>query len=298
MKFYLDHPEIDQVTMCTVMDCDPNIGFTIHLDEYDMDGFLELKELSNKKIRKSVSSFLKVGTQLPLSVIDVTHDEDNTRVVMSKKSVDKGSISLCKERFSLNLRLFGIGRRLSHMTDMTEDQWLDIFRSVMSPDQTESDHPLTVLSDRSKADQLADLEGFSHIVKHHPQLFGVKPFTTSFNFDIQSFAIDGMDRVVKALLDFRCRLENPESVFCHFRPEEKQMVYPNMPKYHTKAKDEWTDEEMYEDPSAVNVAILPIAIPTFRFQVTAYHKEDCDKMTQWMKEHLKIQGFDYLKIDP
>jgi len=93
-------PTIDEVAMCTVTEFNEDSGLRVTVDEYGLDGFLMLTELHNKKIRGPVSNFLKVGTQLPLSVVDPGTGDGS--VFLSKKGVKDQQAKDCKTRYMLN----------------------------------------------------------------------------------------------------------------------------------------------------------------------------------------------------
>lgn len=268
MKFYSDPvPTVNEITMCTIVACNPETGFDVHLDEYNLNGFLILKELSTKNIRKSISSFLRVGTQLPLSVIEV----DNLNIVMSKKDVKGNSEKLCRERFQLNEKLFSLAKRLSHITDHVEETWANVFRSVLDPDILLDDHPYTLLSSRSSSgDDLLPLEYMRLITENNSKLFGITPIIMRRDFTVQTLRVDGMEYVKSVLIRIRD----------HYMVEGRN----------------WTNIELHNDPNAVNVIILPLAIPVFQLQIIAYHQERCDAVFTEIATMLKAESFDFLDL--
>jgi translation initiation factor 2 alpha subunit (eIF-2alpha) len=276
MKFYQDQfPKVHEITMCTVISCDPATGFIVNLDEYDVEGFLVNKELSAKKIRKTISSFLKVGTQLPLSVIEA----NISSMTLSKKDVRGTSDKDCLARYQLNEKLFSLARRLSHLTDINEEIWSDAFRAVQNVDNDPDEHPYSILGDRSAdkselgiAQNLLDL-----IELHHAKLFGINPLTMRKDFVIQTLRIDGMEHVKQALI----RIRDSDS-WNKKTAEGKSGLY--------------TNEELHTDPNAVNVAILPLAIPTFQLQITAYKQDRCNVAFEQIKTTLEGEKFDYLEF--
>lgn len=285
MLFYPSkHPEVHEVTMCTVVSFDDSTGFYVQLDEYDnQKALLPLKELSNKKIRKSITSFLKIGTQLPLCVIEV----DDDGIVVSKKGLRASAISSCKERYSLNVKLFALGRRIAFAVlnaavdgkveeedidvkeiGRLEGDWVGCLQAVNSPAVELPDHPFTMISDRSRlstvpipADKISVLED------HFVTLFGIHPITETHNVTIQTFSIEGMDEVKRVLTGITKQYD----------------------KVHT-------DEELYSDPHAANVTILPTAIPVFQVNVTAYQREQVERTYQQVQDTLKAAGFNLLRF--
>ncbi len=262
MRFYQEEPVINEVTMCTVTGFNDD-GFTVHLDEYDMDGLLPLHELSSKKIRKNVACFLKIGEQLPLEIFEI----DDVHPFMSKKNLKPGEIEHCKIRFSLNKQLFGLSRRLAAISDISSEQWIERFSSVLNPNLTESDHPLTLIRNRRTDDLDIDPTHLAIIAQHHAKLFGIMPITVEYKFTIQCFSIDGMDYVRNSLITIRDR--------------------------YNRQSDRWSNDELYHNDQAVNVEILPTAIPTFTLKITAYRQERCDAVKALIKADLKNNQYDY-----
>jgi translation initiation factor 2 alpha subunit (eIF-2alpha) len=295
MKFYeKEQPDIDEVTMCTVLSYNDGVGFDIHLDEYDMNGFLANKELSTKnRIRKSIASFLKVGTQLPLQIVTIEHD----RAIVSKKTVNNDNIKECKQRFGLNQKIFALARRLAFTVisaqskadgkepcdpDLgtvagVEKKWLEQFRPLLSTEEELEDHLYYVLSDRDKISGLnMKPEQIAIIEHHHAKLFGIKPITITSEFTIQVFDIEGMKKVQDVLLSILGTYRKPDA--------------------DKDGTDSWTDEELYAREDVANVNIIPSAIPTFQLQVTAYQRQHAKTVNAEIKVMLERAHFDVLQF--
>jgi len=266
MTTYTSRPAVDEITMCTVTEFNEDSGFRVRVDEYGLDGFLMLSELHNKKIRGPISNFLKVGTQLPLTVVDPGSDDG--AVFLSKKDVKEQQCKECKTRYLLNNKLIILAKRLPGDTE----QWLSTFREINSPDLQEEDHPWTLIQHRD-LDELELSEEQRHsIISNHAKLFGVKPQCLRAQFIVYSFAIDGNQRVKDILLGILTRWNRPSN---------------------DSTETTWTDEQLYGDNTRCNLTILPIGLPTFQLKVTAYNRERCHEVYSVIKQEITEAGFDH-----
>lgn len=268
MRHYTNSlPDIGEIVMCTVTQYNDDSGYTATLDEYDIDGLMAIHELSNKKIKKNISSFLKIGDQYPLEVIDL---DSTGRAYLSKKNIKADESQLCKVNYGLNVRLFGLARRLESMTDVSADTWTTLFREMSAPGIESECHPMTLICDRTITDSQLPLRYIDLIDAHHAKLFGVRPVTSDLKFTIQNFGIDGALSVSSSLVRIRDRFRTGD------RP--------------------WTNEELYLDHQRANVDILPIAIPSFTARVKAYQQSRCDCIVADIRSSLSSEGYDYLEI--
>jgi translation initiation factor 2 alpha subunit (eIF-2alpha) len=255
MKFYETvRPKVDEITMCTVTEYNDGVGFTVSLDEYDQQGFLMLVELHNKKIKVPFSSFLKVGTQLPLSVLDPGLEDG--QAYLSKKDVKGAQGKACKSRFQLNNRLVNLARRLDRAAGGELD-WIGIFQELNRPDHTE--HIWTLIQNREwdqlQAAGLGDKWTLC-LKEKHPKLFGIKPKSARAECSVWSFAIEGNAVVRDLLIKVRDQWNKPGVA-------------------ESGASSWWTSEELYEDTERCNLDVKPIAMPKFQLKVTAYDRERC-----------------------
>ena len=101
---------------------------------------------------------------------------------------------------------------------------------------------------------------------HHARLFGISPLVYRCDVTIQSFSIDGMQYVKDILLGI-------------------------LAKYNRQAGP-WNKDELYEITDAVNVTILPVAIPRFQINVAAYRSETCSRVLAEIKVLLEEAKFD------
>jgi translation initiation factor 2 alpha subunit (eIF-2alpha) len=296
MSFYPNDPTVNEITMCTVTAFNPDTGFDVHLDEYNIEGFMVLKELSSKKIKKSISSFLKIGTQLPLCVLEMSDD----RAIMSKKDVNSENCQDCKDRYDLNLKLFSLARRLSYTLisaqnqnidcsgeiiidlkaeKLLEDEWTALFRDLLDPEQPLDEHIYNMLSNRNKESHTGLDKGRLIIIEHyHAKLFGIKPITIRADITIQVFDINGMNRVKDALLKICDKYRKPDA--------------------SKDGDDIWTNDELYNNQSAVNVDILPSAIPKFHLHITSYFREQAEGVQKEIQSILEQEKFDVFRFEP
>lgn len=265
----VSRPTVDEVTMCTVTEFSENTGFSVTVDEYDLDGFLMLSELHTKKIRGPISNFLKVGTQLPLSVVDP--GKGDGAVFLSKKDVNEQQVKECKIRYLLNNKLFALAKRLPGDTE----HWLSTFREINSPDLQEEEHPWTLIQQRDWDGLRLSDEQCQTIITNHAKLFGIKPQCLRAQFTVYSFAIDGNQRVKDALIGIVARWNRPLNAA------------------DADADAVWTAEDLYEDNTRCNLTILPIGLPTFQLKVTAYNRERCHEVYSAIKQEIIKAGLDH-----
>lgn len=254
MKFYSnDHPDKDQVTMCTVTDFDPVSGFRVKLDEYDTEGFLMLRDLHNRKIRVPVSSFLKVGTQLPLMVLE----SSSSGIYLSKKDVKSDMSKAAKTRFALNCRLFNTAKHLPE-----PESWIKSFREMCGEEDDEDEHLWTMIQNRQFNELDLSQDQVQVLTEHHAKIFGIKPCTQRMKFTVYSFGIDGNQQVKDVL----------------------------MPLINDKV---WTDQELYDDLDRYNLDIQPIAVPTFQVRISAYDQTRCATQLMNFKNAVNTSGLDH-----
>jgi translation initiation factor 2 alpha subunit (eIF-2alpha) len=264
----VSRPTVDEVTMCTVTEFNENAGLRVSVDEYGLDGFLMLSELHNKKIRGPISNFLKVGTQLPLSVVD--QGKGDGAVFLSKKDVKEQQVKECKTRYQLNNKLVALAKRLPGDTE----QWLSTFREINSPDHLEEEHPWTLIQHRDLDELGLSEEQCQIIMANHAKLFGIKPQCLRAQFTVYSFAIDGNQRVKDALIGILNRWNRPPN-----GADETEKV--------------WTAEDLYEDNTRCNLTMLPIGLPTFQLKVSAYNHERCHEVYSAIKQEITEAGLDH-----
>ena len=269
MKFYKElRPEVDQVTMCTVTEYNEGIGFSIQLDEYNQEGFLMLVELHNKKIRVPFSSFLKVGTRLPLLVLD--SGSEDSQAYLSKKGVKQNQIKECKLRFQLNNRLSNLSKRLPVVEG---SNWLLTFIEINDPEcEDETQHPWTSIQTREWSHLKGlNCEQLKVLKDNHAKLFGIKPQSVRLVFSLYSFAIEGNASVRDSLISVR-------------------------DKWSKDGKDSYTNDELYIDNQLCNIYIQPIAIPSFQLKVTAYNRQRCYDILEQIKKDLTLCDMDHIQF--
>lgn len=271
MKFYAtSHPSVGEVTMCTVTEYNEGAGFNVHLDEYDLDGFIMLIELHNKKIRGPISGFLKIGTQLPLSVLD----SDSDQVYLSKKDVKEDQVKQCKERYALNNRLFNLIKRLPQPAGDSHS-WEEIFQELnLSMKDADEEHPWTLIQDREWDDLDLNAQQVSILAENHAKLFGIKPQTVHVEFSVYSFAVNGNQVVQDILIKVR-NLWN---------------------RVNDGNVDSWSHEDLYEEGSRCNLTILPVAVPKFQLKVTAYNRDRCYDVINQVKSELEQAKLDHVQF--
>jgi translation initiation factor 2 alpha subunit (eIF-2alpha) len=285
MKFHNNsRPEMDEVTMCTVISYNEQTGFNVMLDEYDLEGLVALVDLNSKKIRGPVSSFLKTGEQMPLLVIDPGVDGI---VYLSKKDVKPQKAKICSDRYALSCKLFNVAKRLPEHLEFTEtfrylnsrpdpDDDLDLDPNIVE------DHPWVLLQNREWERLSMTDEQIQAIEDMHSKIFGIKPRSIRFKFTLYSFACEGNAVVRDHLLHILETWSRPIAA------SDNTTNATNA----TNAPTEWSDEELYQDTSRCNLSIQPIAIPTFQAKITAYNLERCHEALETLKTQLQQTGLD------
>jgi translation initiation factor 2 alpha subunit (eIF-2alpha) len=252
MFFYHNElPNVNDIVMCTVSEY-TDAGFKVTLDEYDdAEGFIPLSELSQKRIRKNPATFLKVYDKHPVSVVSL----ENQVVEVSLKDVKEDNAELCRKKIANILKLYSMCQRLEHITKVEKNVWKEAFKSCIS--NTGAD-----LFDALHNEQQI-LEGRSGLPKHldqlilenYTQLFGFNTTVIHKNILIQCFRSDG-NQYVKNVLARICP------------PEQK---------------DNWTTEELSQDPERANISVKLIGLPKILLTVTAMKKDTANqKMTEAM----------------
>lgn len=277
---YNQSPEVDDIVMCTVVSYDDGIGFNVLLNGYDHTGFLMNKELASsssdrKKIKRSgITSFLKIGAQVPLMVLET----EGAQFIMSMKDAKPEPRRLCKALYQLDTRLFALCQRLQHLTGILEADWTEAFRALElnSGLEQEIEHPLNLLSDREQDDPELPENLLTGIRDNHAKLFGIKPLTVEMDATILTLHPDGCAKVTEAL--------------CGVLPQTDD------DKADDKAKaDVYTDEDLYKDQTLYRILIEPVALPLFHIRVTAYLKERALEILAKISQDLKEYEFDYLE---
>ncbi len=275
MKWYTQNiPTLGESVMCTVLNYVEGTGFNVTLDEYDgYEALLMLRDLHSKKIKKNVASFLKVGEQLPLTVTNI----DDERVYVSKKDIKEGEIAICKTYFSQTSKLFSLAKRLSHVSSFTELQWheqftiliMDYLDKCSDKGEDMDTHPYAMCIDKSTLNTLPLSPPYMEVLElKHIDLFGIQICTIKKYFNIQSYQIDGNERVKTILLSALALYKNDKT---------------------------YTNQELHDDQTLCNVTLLPIAVPKFELHVQCYLPKYGVTVAQKILSSIAGSGLDYYK---
>ena len=274
MKWYNRNvPILGESVMCTVVSYDEGTGFNVSLDEYDScEALLMLKNLHSKKIKKNVASFLKIGEQLPLTVISIEDDS----VYVSKKDIKEHEIEICKSYFSQTYKLFSLSKRLSYVSSFSESEWHNQFTIIMmdyidkcsNKGDDMDTHPYTICVDKSALSTLPLDPAYMILLESkHVELFGIHICTIKKHINLQSYQIDGNEHVKSALMSARAPYYGPK----------------------------WTNQQLYDDQTLCNVSLLPIAIPKFELHVQCYLEQYGEVVAQNILSKIKHAGLDSYK---
>jgi len=260
-------PNVGDIVMFTTRYTNDK-AYYVTLDEYqDREAFLSFSELSKKRIRKNPSSFLKKESKNCAIVSDVG---DNI-ISLSLISVSKDQKKQHSELYGLNSKLFGLCRRLAHI-QFQEKEWYDVLRNAMEKSlELGYDHPYATISDRSTLKNIENLPAcyVDCILENHAKMFGMKPFSIKKRIMLITFQPDG-NQVAK---DEICRISH------ELKSEE----------------DNYTDEQLYQDQSKINICVNPVALPVCEFSITAYQDALCKQVSDELMLKLKQSKFDIVE---
>lgn len=266
-SWYSKSPKVGDTIMFTT--CDSNtLGYIVTLDEFsDHEAFLPFSELSARNIRKNPSSFLKQYSKHCGNITDIGED----MIYLSLKDVSDEQKKQHSELFSLNNKLFGLCRRLSHF-DFGHQEWHNIFRTAMEQSLINKiPHPYNVISDRTILSDSKDLmppQYINSILHNHVTLFGMKPTIIVKKFMLITFDHEGNQL---------CK-DEINRIFHELKP----------------IQENYDDETLYNDQDKFNITVSPIALPIFSFSVTAFHKKLVDDIVKQLEIKLKNSKFNII----
>lgn len=262
LPWYSTEPSVGDTVMFTTTNVTNEYGYEVLLDEYcNQKAFLPFSELSAKKIKKNPASFLKTGSKHCANVMDA----GNAIHHVSLKDVTKDQKKEHSELYGHNSKLFGLCLRLSHFK-FTESEWHIAFRDAMESSAT---HPYLVITNRFTLRDQPDFmpkEFADVILNNHATLFGMKPFS----------------------LDKRIMLVT-------FDPNGNQVTKDELARIVTELKEDdsdHSDEHLYKNQVCFNLSVQPIALPTFKFTISAYLDTLCEEVYEKLLAKLKQSRFD------
>ena len=258
-----EKPEVGDVVMCTVSSYG-DAGYSVSLDGYnDLEGFIPLCELSQKRIRKNPATFLKIGDRHPVQVMSIDKEAEPCIVELSLKDVNTAAQERCQRDAAFTVKLYNMCQRLEHVTHTAEAVWHKAFKTAVSKKRSgiELFEALHVLN--SPLDLPEDL--VSLIRTHHVQLFGFSPVTVHKNYLIQCFRSDG-NQYVKTILSDIC-------------PEDQKI---------------WSTDEISENHSRYNLSIKLIGLPKILVTVTAANGDVAEEVHHRVEDKLKAAHFNIL----
>lgn len=266
MRFNRWNPEVGEVTMCTVTGYEGSL-YNVTLDEYDMCGCLPVSELSRKKIKVPVSTYLKRGTRLPLAVTGVLPGFAGI-AFLSKKDVTDAEAQTCKDIYQLNNSLFKLpGSSDLHDYFMMLDKKCDPHPYIAMREQNYDALSFDSLSNRLSDSDLPSL--ITILKERHAKMFGIKPKYVGAKFTLQLFSIDGNSQIKRIMEGVRT----------------------------LKGGHIWSDTELYECQDRANIDVRPIGLPVFYIRVTAYRKAVALETLDQIKNYLDGSGLDYITMD-
>jgi translation initiation factor 2 alpha subunit (eIF-2alpha) len=266
-------PKEAAVVMSTIIGY-TEAGYMVTLDAYgEQEGFIQLSELSMKRIKKNPATFLKPGDQHPTLVLSVSdvgradNDGNTAKVVdLSLKDVSEAEKVKCKKEHLHTIKLYNMCQRLEHITGVSRKSWEAEFKRCISLGSEGLDL-YEIIQDRTALERALGSNYLSEdllqtLLKHHTQLFGFTTYTKTKTVMIQCFRSDG-NQYVKTILNGLCILTTKD----------------------------WTQEEMNINTELYNMHIRLIGLPKIQISVTAYNQARAQEIMDVAMQKLRDANF-------
>lgn len=262
MWYHNKIPIVNDVVMCTISHYDGN-GYVVTLDEYaEIEGFVQLRELSNKRIRKNIASFLKKDNKHPMVVTSI-----DGYVSLSLKDLSDEEKNTCICNYDLTTKLYSMCTRLSHFdSTISSDEWRNLFKKLLS--EAFQIHPYEIIRDRILICDMELPERYLLVLgDNHVKLFGIKPVTVTLKVMIQCLRLDGNNYVKDILMKI-----NSDHEF-------------------------FSDKELHENQERCNVSIKLTGLPNLTVTVSAYQKNICNMEILRINDILDGAKFDIIRYN-
>jgi len=206
-RFYENEfPEVNEIVMVKIQELNDFCAF-VQLLEYNRAASIQFTEISNRRLRQTPSSLLKIGKQDVMQVLRV--DEVKGYIDLTKKNVDAKEIAECTLRFnkskSVHSTLSNVVVNLEKAGSTVEIE--DLYSKFIWPIyKTEKyEHPLeafeaalsdpSVLSDYEIDDKVRSL--LLRDIAHH---FNKRQARVQATIEVTCFAYEGIDAIIPSLL--------------------------------------------------------------------------------------------------
>eukprot|EP01117_Protostelium_nocturnum_P011630 TRINITY_DN4224_c0_g1_i1.p1 TRINITY_DN4224_c0_g1~~TRINITY_DN4224_c0_g1_i1.p1 ORF type:complete len:304 (-),score=98.35 TRINITY_DN4224_c0_g1_i1:87-998(-) len=205
-RFYENEfPEVNEIVMVKIYELNDFCAF-VNLLEYNRTASIQFTEISNRRLRQTPSSLLKIGKQDVMQVLRV--DEEKGYIDLTKKNVDAKEIQECNAKFnkskSVHSTLSNVIVNLEKKGKIIaiEDLYTNLIWPVYRGEKYE--HPLDLfdhaLSDPSALDEYEiDPEVKTLLLKDIAHHFIRKQVRVQATVEVTCFAYEGIDAIIPAL---------------------------------------------------------------------------------------------------
>ncbi|PRP88164.1 putative eIF-2-alpha [Planoprotostelium fungivorum] len=206
-RFYENEfPEVNEIVMVKIQELNDFCAF-VHLLEYNRPASIQFTEISNRRLRSTPSSLLKIGKQDVMQVLRV--DEEKGYIDLTKKNVDAKEIAECTRKYnkskSVHSTLSNVIMNLQKQEKTIEIE--DLYSNLIWPiyRSEKYEHPLeafdAALSDASVLDEFEIEDEVKKLllkdISHH---FNRKQVKVQATVEVTCFAYDGIDAIIPSLL--------------------------------------------------------------------------------------------------
>jgi len=206
-RFYENEfPEVNEIVIVKIQELNDFCAF-VHLLEYNRPASIQFTEISNRRLRSTPSSLLKIGKQDVMQVLRV--DEEKGYIDLTKKNVDVKEVAECTKKYnkskSVHSTLSNVIMNLEKQGNniSIEDLYSNLIWPIYRSDKYE--HPLeafdAALSDPNVLDEFGIESDVKQLllkdISHH---FNRKQIKVQATVEVTCFAYEGIDAIIPSLL--------------------------------------------------------------------------------------------------
>jgi len=210
-RFYENEfPEVNEIVMVKIQELNDFCAF-VQLLEYNRPASIQFTEISNRRLRQTPSSLLKIGKQDVMQVLRV--DEEKGYIDLTKKNVDAKEVGECNRRYnkskSVHSTLSNVIGNIQKQNPEAEShvEIEELYSKFIWPVyRTEKyEHPLELfeaaLSDATVLDDYElDEEVKKLLLKDISHHFSRRQVRIQATVEVTCFAYEGIDAIIPALL--------------------------------------------------------------------------------------------------
>jgi len=210
-RFYENEfPEVNEIVIVKIQELNDFCAF-VHLLEYNRPASIQFTEISNRRLRQTPSSLLKIGKQDVMQVLRV--DEEKGYIDLTKKNVDAKEIGECNRRYNKSKSVHStlsnvIGNRAKQNEDKEDSTEIEeLYSKFIWPiyRSEKYEHPLELfeaaLADESVLDEFdLDDEVKKLLLKDISHHFSRRQVRVQATVEVTCFAYEGIDAIIPSLL--------------------------------------------------------------------------------------------------